>query len=115
MSEPTLSKAYDFSTTEQRLYEWWEKSGFFKPVSDPKSPHFDPNKKTYVITIPPPNVTGELHLGHAMFVSMEDLMIRHARITAFPPCGFREATMPELPPSFKWKKCWSEKVLPVNR
>jgi len=83
VSEPTLPKAYDFSTTEKRLYEWWEKSGFFKPVSDPKTPHFDPNQKTFVITIPPPNVTGELHLGHAMFVSMEDLMIRHARMNGY--------------------------------
>ena len=83
MSESTLPKAYDFSSTEKRLYEWWEKSGFFKPTSDPKSPNFDPNKKTFVITIPPPNVTGELHLGHAMFVSMEDLMIRHARMNGY--------------------------------
>jgi valyl-tRNA synthetase len=80
VSETSLPKAYDFSTTERRLYEWWERSGYFKPSSDPKSPHFDPARKTFVITIPPPNVTGELHLGHAMFVSMEDLMIRHARM-----------------------------------
>ncbi len=83
MSESTLPKAYDFSATETRLYDWWEKSGFFKPSNDPKSANFDPNIKTYVITIPPPNVTGELHLGHAMFVSMEDLMIRHARMNGF--------------------------------
>jgi valyl-tRNA synthetase len=83
VSETNLPKAYDFAATEKRLYEWWEKSGFFKPSSDPKGPKFDPNQKTFVITIPPPNVTGELHLGHAMFVSMEDLMIRHARMNGF--------------------------------
>jgi valyl-tRNA synthetase len=83
VSESTLPKAYDFSSTEKRLYEWWEKSGFFKPSSDPKSPNFKKDKKTFVITIPPPNVTGELHLGHAMFVSMEDLMIRHARMNGY--------------------------------
>ncbi len=83
MSESTLPKAYDFSATEKRLYEWWEKSGFFKPSSDPKAPDFDPTRKPFVITIPPPNVTGELHLGHAMFVSMEDLMIRHARMNGY--------------------------------
>ena len=83
MSETNLPKAYDFTATEKRLYEWWEKSGFFKPASDPKGPKFDPSQKTFVITIPPPNVTGELHLGHAMFVSMEDLMIRHARMNGF--------------------------------
>jgi valyl-tRNA synthetase len=83
VSEPTLPKAYNFAATEQKLYEWWEKNGYFKPVSDPKSPKFNPTKKPFVISIPPPNVTGELHLGHAMFVSMEDLMIRHARMNGF--------------------------------
>jgi valyl-tRNA synthetase len=80
MPEIELSKAYDFKATEQRLYDWWEKSGYFKPSNDPQKPDFDPNKKPFVIAIPPPNVTGELHLGHAMFVSMEDLMIRYHRM-----------------------------------
>ncbi len=75
-----LPKAYDFKSTEQRLYDWWENQGYFSPSSDPKKPGFDPSVKPYVISIPPPNVTGELHLGHAMFVAMEDLMIRHARM-----------------------------------
>ena len=75
-----LPKTYDFQSTEQRLYEWWENQGFFSPSNDPKKPGFDPSVKPYIISIPPPNVTGELHLGHAMFVAMEDLMIRHARM-----------------------------------
>jgi valyl-tRNA synthetase len=75
-----LPKAYDFKATEQRVYEWWEKRGFFQPSNDPKQAGFDPSKKPFVIVIPPPNVTGELHLGHAMFVAMEDLMIRYARM-----------------------------------
>ncbi len=83
MSESTLPKAYDFSATEKRLYEWWETNGFFKPSSDPQKPEFDVTRKPFVISIPPPNVTGELHLGHAMFVSMEDLMIRHARMNGY--------------------------------
>lgn len=79
-----LPKAYDFRQTEQRIYEWWEKSGYFKPTNDPSQPGFDPTKKPFVISIPPPNVTGELHLGHAMFVSMEDLMIRYHRMKGIP-------------------------------
>jgi valyl-tRNA synthetase len=75
-----LPKTYDFHTTEQRIYAWWEENGFFKPINDPSRPGFDPTKKPFVISIPPPNVTGELHLGHAMFVSMEDLMIRYNRM-----------------------------------
>jgi valyl-tRNA synthetase len=52
-----LPKAYDFKNTEQKLYEWWEEKGLFAPQNDPKSPDFDPNKKPFVISIPPPNVT----------------------------------------------------------
>ncbi|MEJ5201903.1 MAG: valine--tRNA ligase [Anaerolineales bacterium] len=84
MSEFSLPKTYDFKSTEQRLYEWWEKSGFFRPSNDPNKPDFDPSKKPFVISIPPPNVTGELHLGHAMFVAMEDLMIRYHRMKGIP-------------------------------
>ena len=84
MTEMNLPKAYDFQATEQRIYEWWEKNGYFKPSNDPSRPGFDPSKKPYVISIPPPNVTGELHLGHAMFVSMEDLMIRYQRMKGVP-------------------------------
>jgi valyl-tRNA synthetase len=79
-----LAKAYEFKEVEQRLYKWWESSGYFSPNNDPKSPDFDPEKKPYVISIPPPNVTGGLHLGHAMFVAMEDLMIRYHRMKGEP-------------------------------
>ena len=84
MSEIEMAKAYDFKATEQRLYDWWEKQGYFKPTNDPNKPGHDPSRKPFVISIPPPNVTGELHLGHAMFVSMEDLMIRYHRMLGEP-------------------------------
>jgi valyl-tRNA synthetase len=84
MPSLNLPKTYDFLATEQRIYNWWEKNGFFKPTNDPNQPGFNPNKKPFVISIPPPNVTGELHLGHAMFVSMEDLMIRYNRMKGLP-------------------------------
>ena len=84
MTEETLAKAYDFSSTEQRLYKFWEENGYFKSQNDPRSPEFDPTRKPFVISIPPPNVTGELHTGHAMFVSMEDLMIRYHRMKGIP-------------------------------
>ena len=74
MTDLTLPKTYDFHSVEQRLYDWWESAGYFKPSDDP-------NREPYVISMPPPNVTGELHLGHAMVVALEDLMIRHARMT----------------------------------
>jgi len=71
---PDMPKAYDFSETEERLYDWWEESGWFRPEARPK------DAVPFTISIPPPNVTGELHMGHAMFVSLEDLMIRRARM-----------------------------------
>ncbi len=83
MSEYELPKTYDFKATEERIYAMWEAGGYFKPHNDPNQPEFDPNVKPFVISIPPPNVTGELHLGHAMFVSVEDLMIRYHRMKGF--------------------------------
>jgi valyl-tRNA synthetase len=68
-----MAKAYEPQQVEQRLYEWWERCGFFQPRADAP-------KASFVISIPPPNVTGELHLGHAMFVTIEDVMIRWRRM-----------------------------------
>ena len=79
-----LPKAYDFKATEDRIYAMWEAGGYFQPSNDPNQPGFDPSIKPFVISIPPPNVTGELHLGHAMFVSVEDLMIRYHRMKGIP-------------------------------
>ncbi len=72
MSE--MPKAYDFKSTEERIYNWWEEKGWFKPEVQP------PDAEPFVISIPPPNVTGELHQGHALFVAVQDLMIRRARM-----------------------------------
>lgn len=80
----TLPKTYDFKSAEARIYAMWEAGGYFKPWNDPSKPGFNPNIRPFVISMPPPNVTGELHLGHAMFVSMEDLMIRYYRMKGYP-------------------------------
>ena len=83
MTKHELPKAYDFKSTESRIYAMWETGGYFKPHNDPNNADFDPNVEPFVISIPPPNVTGELHLGHAMFVSVEDLMVRYHRMKGF--------------------------------
>ena len=83
MTKQELPKAYDFKSTEPRIYAMWETGGFFKPRNDPNHPSFDPNVKPFVISIPPPNVTGELHIGHSMFVSVEDLMTRYHRMKGY--------------------------------
>src|SRR5260221_9404674 len=67
-------KNFNYSEAEGRLYQWWEQHGWFKPEVA------GPDARPFVIAIPPPNVTGELHLGHAMFVTLEDLMIRYERM-----------------------------------
>jgi len=77
MSDFKLAKTYDFIDVESRIYKWWEESGYF-------TPEIQPGVKPYVISMPPPNVTGEMHIGHAMFVAIEDLMIRHSRMTGVP-------------------------------
>jgi valyl-tRNA synthetase len=77
MSEFSLPKTYDFRGVEQRLYAWWESQGYFRPRRAE-------GRKPFVISMPPPNVTGELHLGHAMFVAVEDLMIRYQRMKGVP-------------------------------
>jgi len=84
MTKYDLPKAYDFKSTEPRIYAMWEKGGYFRPSNDPLEPDFDPAKKPFVLSIPPPNVTGELHYGHVMFVAMEDLMIRYHRMKGIP-------------------------------
>ncbi len=69
-----MPKNFDFAEAEGRLYDWWERNGWFRPEVAPA------DAEPFVISIPPPNVTGALHIGHALFVSLEDLMIRHARM-----------------------------------
>ncbi|MFC1959801.1 valine--tRNA ligase [Chloroflexota bacterium] len=69
-----MPKTFDYQEAEPRLYKWWEQNGWFKPEAA------DEAAEPYVISIPPANVTGELHQGHAMFVSLEDLMIRYERM-----------------------------------
>ncbi|MEA3459515.1 MAG: valine--tRNA ligase [Chloroflexota bacterium] len=73
----SMPKTYNPQAVEERLYEQWEKRGYFKPK-------LDWSKKPFVISMPPPNVTGELHLGHAITASIQDLMIRYHRMRGEP-------------------------------
>jgi valyl-tRNA synthetase len=72
-----MATAYDPSQVEQRIYEMWEKGGYFKPK-------VDPSRKPFTIIQPPPNVTGELHLGHALTSTVEDTLIRWHRMKGDP-------------------------------
>jgi hypothetical protein len=70
-----FAKAYEPQAVEGRLYRWWEENGYFKP-----RPSKNPDRRPFVISMPPPNVTGALHLGHAITATLEDIMIRYHRM-----------------------------------
>ena len=84
MTESTMPKTYDPKSTEQRLYEWWESKGYFRPETQFELGLADPQDKPFVISMPPSNVTGELHIGHAMVMAVEDVMIRYHRMRGEP-------------------------------
>lgn len=67
---------YNPKETEDRIYKLWEKSGFFNPDKLPKK-----FKKPFSIVLPPPNVTGILHIGSAFMIAIEDIMVRHERMS----------------------------------
>ncbi len=73
-----MPKAYDPRETEPRWYAYWEKEGLFRATGKPGDA-----RPTYVIAIPPPNVTGSLHMGHACRTTFEDALIRHKRMQGF--------------------------------
>ena len=71
-----LAKRYDPRDFEQRLYESWERAEYFTPAADPQRPKFS-------IVIPPPNVTGRLHIGHALVNTLQDILVRWKRMSGF--------------------------------
>jgi len=77
-----LDKSYNPSEFESEIYKWWEDSGCFDP--DAKQKPNDKSKSAYVIPMPPPNVTGRLHMGHAMFVALQDVLARFHRMRGRP-------------------------------
>jgi valyl-tRNA synthetase len=68
-----LAKTYDPQAYEPRIYQLWEESKAFRPTGDPKKGYFS-------IALPPPNANGDLHLGHALTIAVEDLMVRYRRL-----------------------------------
>src|SRR5581483_7347824 len=71
-----LAKRYEPADIEQRLYATWEREGYFTPVADRERPRFS-------IVIPPPNVTGRLHIGHALVNTLQDITVRWKRMSGF--------------------------------
>ena len=71
-----LPKVYEPREVEGRVYEMWEKNGCFEG-------HRDPDKRPFTIVMPPPNVTGQLHMGHAMDCTLQDILIRFKRMQGY--------------------------------
>ncbi|MDB5717144.1 MAG: valyl-tRNA synthetase, partial [Sphingomonas bacterium] len=68
----TIDKTFDPTAIEARWYPHWESEGRFRPER--------PDAQPFTIVIPPPNVTGSLHIGHALDVTLQDVLVRHARL-----------------------------------
>ncbi len=71
-----LAKTYQPKDFEKRIYEMWEKEGYFKPRNDV-------SRETYSIVLPPPNITGQLHMGHALDHTLQDILIRYKRMEGY--------------------------------
>ena len=71
-----LPKVYDPASVEKKVYDMWQKGGYFKGV-------IDPEKKPFSIVMPPPNVTGQLHMGHALDATLQDILIRYKRMQGY--------------------------------
>src|SRR5689334_21444244 len=73
MTDQEYPSRYDASLTEQKWYQAWEEAGLFQPEENS-------TKEKFVVTIPPPNITGSLHMGHALCYSIQDLVGRYQRL-----------------------------------
>ncbi|PWN29426.1 putative VAS1-valyl-tRNA synthetase [Jaminaea rosea] len=77
-----MESGYNPDHVEESWFAWWEKAGFFTPSEPSEADPYDP-EKTFVIPAPPPNVTGSLHIGHALTISIQDALIRWHRMRGY--------------------------------
>ena len=82
MSNKEIEKTYNPQKVEDALYSKWMEKDYFHAV-------IDPEKEPFTIVIPPPNITGQLHMGHALDNTMQDILIRMKRMQGTVPSGFR--------------------------
>lgn len=81
--EDKLLKPYNPNETEARIYKKWEDSGYFNPDICITKEITKPDAKPFTIIMPPPNITGVLHMGHALMLTLEDIMIRMKRMQGY--------------------------------
>ena len=75
-TDKQMAPAYDYRAAEEKWYRFWENNGYF-------AAHVNPDKEPFSIVIPPPNITGKLHMGHAMDETMQDIIVRWKRMSGF--------------------------------
>ncbi len=75
-----FNKPYDSNASEDAIYAEWEQAGYFNPETCIEKGATKPDAEPYTIVLPPPNVTGTLHMGHAAMLAVEDILVRHARM-----------------------------------
>ena len=92
-----LPKVYDPRQVEPRIYQMWTDGGCFK--AEP-----NPDKKPFSIVMPPPNVTGQLHMGHAMDATLQDILIRFKRMQGYEALWLPARTTPVSPPRSRWRR-----------
>ena len=84
--KPDLTKGYEPREVEARWFAFWQESGVFRASEDPED-----RRPVYVVPMPPPNVTGSLHMGHALMTTLEDVLVRHKRM-----CGYNVLYQPGI-------------------
>ncbi|KAG9394100.1 Valine-tRNA ligase [Carpediemonas membranifera] len=85
----TSTIQYSPKWVEAHWYDWWNKQGFFQPDSEISNKFVDPALPPYTMVIPPPNITGRLHIGHALTIAIEDSLVRYQRM-----CGRKTLYVP---------------------
>ncbi|KAI0540938.1 tRNA synthetases class I-domain-containing protein [Xylaria digitata] len=98
--------AYSPSAVESSWYQWWEESGFFQPQSQPRAGSSD---SSFVVPLPPPNVTGALHCGHALANTIQDTLVRWNRMRGIPTlwvpgCDHAGISTQSVVEKMLWKK-----------
>ena len=81
----SISSKFEAAFVEKKWYDYWLSNKYFASTPD--------HRPSYSIVIPPPNVTGVLHMGHMLNVSLQDILIRRARMQGLMPVGYQVPTM----------------------
>ena len=101
--ENNLAKTYNPKEFEDRIYEMWEKSGAFRAERDP-------DKKPFTIVMPPPNITGQLHMGHALDQTLQDVLTRFKRLQGYSALWLPGSDHASIATEVKVKKDWRRKI-----